>query len=118
MHPALKKTFGGLSTQYFFRQLFFAVLMAALFIFFGSKSKQPIPLGFYFFIVISTLLYPYSRYVYESIINFILGENIFIVNAIFVLIVKITTMFLCWFLAIFIAPVGLLYLYFRNSRIA
>lgn len=30
--------------------------------------------------VLSTFLYPYSRFVYESIANFIIGKNVFLVS--------------------------------------
>ncbi len=68
------------------------------------------------FIAISTLLYPYSRFVYDSIIGFIMGENVFFVNAIKLLIIKFTTMTLCWVFSIFVAPIGLAYLYFHHSK--
>jgi hypothetical protein len=40
------------------------------------------------------------------------------VNAAFLLGTKFVTMFLCWFCAIFISPIGLLYIYFKNSKAA
>lgn len=116
MNPILAKTFGGLSKQYYFRQLFFAVLMSAFFIAIGFRQKDgSIAIGAILMLFVSTFLYPYSRFVYESIIEFIIGNNTFFVNAIFMMFVKIFTMLVCFMLAIFIAPVGLLYLYFRNS---
>ncbi len=74
------------------------------------------PLNMLFFIVLNTLLYPYYRFVYERIVGFILGENVFLVNAIFMLIVKLFTMMICWMFAVFVAPVGLAYLYYQNSK--
>jgi hypothetical protein len=54
--------------------------------------------------------------VYESIVDYIVGRNVFFVNAIMMLVVKIMTMFICWYLAVLIAPVGLAYLLFRNRH--
>ena len=65
---------------------------------------------------INTLLYPYSRFVYESVVGFIMGNNVYWVNAIFMLFVKLVTMSVCWSAAIFIAPIGLAYLYFHHSN--
>jgi len=48
--------------------------------------------------------------------SFIMGRNVFFVNAILMLFVKLMTMLLCWALAIFIAPVGLAYLYYHHSK--
>ncbi|MNG09819.1 hypothetical protein D3C84_932550 [compost metagenome] len=47
-----------------------------------------------------------------------MGDNLFFVNALVMLMVKLFTMFLCWAFAIFVAPVGLLYLYFHHRRAA
>jgi hypothetical protein len=49
-------------------------------------------------------------------VDFILGRNVFFVNAIMMLIVKWMTMTFCWGFAIFVAPIGLAYLYFARGR--
>ncbi len=68
------------------------------------------------FFVINTLLYPYSRFVYETIVGFFMGDNVFFGSAFIMMGVKLITMLLCWVFAIFIAPVGLLYLYFHHTK--
>ncbi len=68
------------------------------------------------FAVICTLLYPYSRFVYESIVGYIMGENIFFLNAFIMMFFKLITMMLCWCFSVFIAPVGMLYLYFYHTK--
>ncbi|SEG08992.1 hypothetical protein [Marinobacterium lutimaris] len=118
MQDVFRKTFGGLTTQYYLRQFFFGVLVAAFFIFMTINAKQSMDIGSIIYAVIATLLYPYSRFVYESIVNFVLGDNVFFVNAIFMLIVKFFTIVMCWFLSIFIAPVGLAYLFYHHSKAA
>ena len=116
MHPIIQKTFGGLSTQYYFRQFIFGMAIAALIFFMSTLGGRSMPIGMLLFIVVSTLLYPYSRFVYESIVSFVMGENVFFVNAFFMLIAKFFTMAMCWGFAIFIAPVGLAYLYYHHSK--
>ena len=74
------------------------------------------PLNVFGFFILNTLLYPYARFVYETVVGFVMGNNVFFVNAFFMLITKIMTMVLCWAGAVFIAPVGLLYLYEHHSR--
>jgi hypothetical protein len=118
MHTVIHKTFGGLSPQYYFRQLFFGLIVAAFVYFMSTQGGRSMPIGMLLFTVISTLLYPYSRFVYETIIGFIMGENVFFVNAILMLIFKIFTMLLCWAFAIFVAPIGLAYLYYHHSKAA
>jgi hypothetical protein len=116
MHPLIRKTFGGLTAQYYFRQLFFGLLMAGFAFFMSKHSSRPVPLAMLFFTIGSTLLYPYSRFVYESIMTFIIGNNVFFINTIIMLIFKTFTMAMCWSFALFVAPIGLVYLYFYHSR--
>ena len=66
------------------------------------------------FITLGTLLYPYSRFVYESVVNFIVGNNFWAFNGVIFLFVKGITMLICWVWAIFIAPIGIGYLVLRN----
>jgi hypothetical protein len=119
MHPVIQKTFGGLTRQYYTRQLFFSFLILAFFAWFlfhaGHASQQPAKaLIFAAFGIVSALLYPYARFVYESIVRFITGNNVFFGSAPVMLLATGFTMALCWCFAIFIAPIGLGYLYYRN----
>lgn len=116
MQDIIKKTIGGLSFQYYFRQLFFGAILAALVVFMILNSNSTLDLGQTAFLIISTLLYPYSRFVYESIVHFFMGDNVFFVNAILMLTVKLITIAICWSFAIFIAPLGLAYLYYYHSK--
>jgi hypothetical protein len=116
MHPIIQKTFGGLSKAYFFRQFFFGLAFFALLTFVVAKSPQGMPVGQAAFFVVNTLLYPYSRFVYESVVSFIMGKNVFFASAFFMMAVKFITMTVCWIGAIFIAPIGLAYLYYHHTK--
>ena len=118
MQEIIKKTFGGLSAQYYIRQLFFGSLFTAIMIYAVINGGKPIQFNMIALLAINTFLYPYSRFVYESVVGFIMGDNVFFVNAIFMLVMKIFTMMLCWSFAIFVAPIGLAYLYYRHSKTA
>lgn len=118
MHPVIAKTFGGLSTAYYVRHFLFGLLFP-IFIYMVMSSgtgKHAPHLPMLLMFVVNTLLYPYSRFVYESVMDFILGRNIFFVNAVMMLAFKVVTMTFCWVLAIFVAPLGLVYLYVRHSK--
>ncbi|MGO5000239.1 hypothetical protein [Oceanisphaera sp. W20_SRM_FM3] len=117
MHPIIAKTLGGLSKAYYARQFAFGLIFPAMIILMESNTETGVSAGTIAFTVISSLLYPYSRFVYESIIDFVMGNNVFFVNAIMMLLVKLITMMVCWVFAIFIAPIGLLYLYYRHSQL-
>jgi len=113
----LKATiFGSMKSGYYFRQLVFGAIIGAIFISGKVNASPDLPVGEISMAVISTLLYPYARFVYESIVGFIMGNNLFVVPALLMLLVKVITMFMCWFLAIFIAPIGLGYIYWKVGR--
>ncbi|NUT61915.1 hypothetical protein HNO82_12385 [Herbaspirillum sp. C9C3] len=116
MHPVLSKTFGGLNSRYYFRQFVFGLIFPVMVYFASTSGNHPFPLKLIPFFIICTLLYPYARFVYESIVSFIMGDNVFYVNAILMLAVKVIMMSVCWSLSPVIAPIGLLYLYFHHSR--
>jgi hypothetical protein len=118
MNSFLAKTFGGLTTRYYVRQFLFGLVFTAMIISVAANGPGGIIAkpGLIILAIVNTLLYPYSRFVYESVVGYIMGNNIFFVNALFMLLVKAFTMAMCWSFAIFVAPVGLAYLYWRNSR--
>ena len=116
MHPVIEKTFGGLSLPYYLRQFVFGASISALMIFLSLRNPAGLSFGVLFISIISAGLYPYSRFVYESIVGFVVGENVFFVNVFLMLFTKIMTIILCWGFAIFIAPLGLAYLYFHHSK--
>lgn len=107
----LLKSFGGLTAQYLFRQYVFGIVMAILLFIVIPKMN----FGIGVFIVINTLLYPYARFVYETIIDFIIGDHFFILPIPVLFMWKTFTMIMVWGFAIFIAPVGLLCLYLYHT---
>jgi len=118
MKQLMEKTFGGLTKQYYIRQFIFGLIFPAILFFSFLQDNQPISISITTIglFIVSTLLYPYSRFVYEIIMSFIMGDNIFWVNTFMMLLVKFITMAFCWSLSIFIAPIGLVYLYFYHSK--
>ena len=62
-------------------------------------------------VAISWLIYPFSRFVYESVFNWIMGDNVLIVNALICLIMKLLTTVLCFSFAIYLAPIAWIYIF-------
>lgn len=118
MHPVIAKTFGGLSAAIYFRHFVFGLIFPAMLGLSLYSDKAPVWMTVQMgsLLVVNTLLYPYSRFIYEKLVGFVLGENVFFVNAFLMMFVKLTTMLMCWGFAIFIAPLGLVYLYWHHSR--
>jgi len=121
MNNILRKTLGGLTREYYFRQFFFGIILSIGFFYMRTQGDfSKLEIRDIFIIIVNTLLYPYSRFIYESIMDFFIGNNAFWTSGIvlyFVIMFKIMMMFMCWAAAIFIAPVGLLYLYYVNRNI-
>ncbi len=118
MHPILAKTFGGLSSAYYVRQFLFGVVISVFILYVATRdlATNPLQWRLVVFLVVNTALYPYSRFVYESIVRFMMGDNVFWVNALLMLFVKLITMVFCWGFAVFIAPIGLAYLYYHHTK--
>jgi len=118
MSSVFKKTFGGLSKDYLFRQYFFGLVIFGLFAFMTLNGKAndqyaTIKLVFAGFCLI---FYPYAHFVYDSIVGFIMGNNVFFVNGNFMILWKFLRMIFIFGFSLFIAPLGLTYLYFHHSR--
>jgi hypothetical protein len=74
----------GLKASYFFRQLFFGAILAA----FTLVKQDAKSLQFKdpdLFTIVPTLLCPYSRFLYEEIMRFLMGGNVFIMPALILL---------------------------------
>lgn len=99
--------------------MIFGIAIAVLFFTLINKTGGNSSFSLIIVLFINTVLYPYSRFVYESIVNFILGDNVFFFQGVWFLVylfMKIWIMGLCWAAAIVVAPIGLIYLYFYHSR--
>ena len=107
----MNKTFGGLDRKYYLRQIVFGCAIAAAVFWFQTATRPPS-------VGLNTLLYPYARFVWEGIVGFLFGQNVFFVPALLLLGVKIITMLMCWTMSIIIAPLGLTWLYWHHSRAA
>lgn len=116
--PLWQKTFGGLTKAYYVRQFILAAVMAAALLWLPLGTDNEITVGFALWLIVNTVLYPYSRFVYETVTDFILGNNVFILPTVVLLPWKLVTMLLCFAFAIFVAPVGLagIYIYLTNQE--
>ncbi|QXH33096.1 hypothetical protein [Pseudomonas muyukensis] len=120
MRSLFEKTFGGLTRSCYIRHAFFGALVAIFLAVLVANTPHGIlgKPGFIPFVVINTLLYPYARFVYEGVIDYIVGRNVFAGPALPMMAVKCFTIAMCWTFSLFIAPIGLAYLYWYHSRAA
>ncbi|MFT2112461.1 hypothetical protein [Marinomonas sp. 2405UD68-3] len=117
MNPIIQKTLGGLSKEYYVRQFLFGLIFPAILYFISSQgTADGMPASLILLCIVNAFLYPYSRFVYESVVGYILGDTVLFGSIFVVAITKYITMSICWAAAIFIAPVGLVYLYFYHTK--
>lgn len=115
----MKQFFNLLDKEVYFRHLFFGILLSIFPIYYAYTMisiKVVVGIILLLWQVINIFAYPYSRFTYESICNFVIGENFFLINAFTLLLWKFVTMIMCFFGSIFIAPFGLLYLYINKNK--
>ncbi len=115
MNKVIAMAFGGLSRAYYTRQLVFGIILGLVYAA-GKWRTDSLDLAEFLMAILSTVLYPYARFVYESIVGFFMGRNVVVTSGLIMMLFKLWTMIACWFLAIFIAPIGLAYLYWHHSR--
>lgn len=116
MKDFFNKTFKGLNPSYYFRHLFFGIAISVLIFATSNNESFMKAFGLIIYLIFNSAIYPYSRFVYESIVDFVMGDNVFFFNGIVFLVAKFITMMFCYLFAIFIAPIGLIFLYFYHSR--
>lgn len=126
-NPIFRKTFGGITSQYYLRHFAFglAFLLFILYVVFIYEPTNPETIrqvafheqiGKVIMVVVCTVLYPYARFVWESVAGPIMGNNVFILPLPFMMLLKVMGMTICWAGAIFIAPIGLAWLYYHHTK--
>lgn len=113
--------FKGLSREYYWRQMFFSSIFLIIYFIYLWDTSTSLPRNYFIHFVliicglVNFVLYPYSKFTYESIMNFLLGRHIIIGNMRYIFFFKLFIVSICWSLAIFVAPFGVLYLYWKNK---
>lgn len=115
MHPVLVRSFGGLSLRYYVRQLLLGLFFPVFFALKHGAMLLALPVHLQVVLVFNTLLYSYSRFVYESVTGYVIGDTVITFPFLVFAILTVFTMIFCWCFAILVAPVGLAWLYFRNG---
>jgi hypothetical protein len=105
--------FGSLNPSYLVRQYVYGGILVTLFFF---ASGRNIPSSMWAFILISLVLYPFSMFVYDSIVGMLMGDNVFFVNVFLSMIFSFIKIIIMFSLSILIAPLGILYLYLTNLK--
>lgn len=64
----------------------------------------------------SSLLYPFSKLAYDEITNYLMGNNVILMSGLIFIIWKLFINVVLFAYSIFIAPFGILYLWYRGRK--
>lgn len=106
-----KNIFRSLDRSWLLRH--YVYVIAFLIVLYMTKYYDP---GMFAFFVVSGIFYPFAMFIYESIFNFLIGENAFMLPLQFTLILKFLRFWLVLGFAIPIGTIGLAYLYYRVNK--
>jgi hypothetical protein len=116
MKQTIINAFGGLSKSYLMKQYIISILVCSVYGLIVQKYGQGLGLYTTLTFTVNTLLYPYSRFLFESLVKFIFGNTRFDNGSGALIALKLLSIVFCWSTALFIAPFGLLYIHFRGTR--
>jgi hypothetical protein len=116
MKQAILNAFGGLDKPYLFKQYIIGVVVCITFGVIASKYGQGLGLYTLLTFAVNTVLYPYSRYLFESLIEMVFGNTRFDKSSGVLIAIKLLSIVFCWSAALFIAPLGLLFIHFRGGK--
>lgn len=107
------KVFSTINLVWLIRHYVFA---ACIFCFFYLTTPPSSNISFFIMLGINFLLFPFACFVWEELKNILLGDNVFFVNALFLIITKIVIKFLLFMLALPIGIIGFLILWFIVNK--
>ncbi|WP_449470169.1 hypothetical protein [Sphingobium chungangianum] len=112
----LTRTFGALDRSYLIRAYLIGLAIFAFYGYFISHGAKSAPISVWVFFTISTLLFPFAKFVWDEIMSLVLGRNMVFMNALVLLVLKLFVNVFLWAAAILIAPLGILYLWIRTRN--
>lgn len=116
MKKALLRAFGGLDRSYLFKQYLVGIAIFAICAFIVNRYSDGLGLYTLLTFSVNTLLYPYSRYLFQSMLKAVFGNTVFDKGAAILTVLRVASIIVCWIAAWLIAPFGLVYLYFRGGQ--
>lgn len=114
----VSRILNGVDRKYLIRAwligLVFFVLIASM----SIQTKNGAQYGMIIYSAVCTLLFPFSKLVWDEIKNLVIGQNVFYMNALMLIFLKIFINALLWSLAPFVALLGIGYIWYRTKSTA
>lgn len=113
----LSRVFGAVDRTFLARSYLIGFAIAGLMAWVQTQAdarSSANSLGFYALVIVNALLFPFAKLVWNEIRDFVMGNNFVVANALLVFGLKFLVNGILWACAIFIAPVGVAYLWFRT----
>ena len=114
MKQAILKAFGSISAEYYVKNFFIGAILP----FIGWLMPKPWEFWVYPFVIVSCLLYPYSRFIYDKLLGAVERFVTSLLSGNMAFLAKGFTVFSCFCFAILMAPIGLFYLYHYPDEVA
>lgn len=114
----VRRIFAGMNGTYLVRAYVIGLLFLALMAlgYFGSDADRAMPARMIAVGLINTLLFPFSKLIWDELKSFLLGQTVVVGNVGVVFLGKLFINALLWALAVFVAPLGVAYLWFRTRE--
>ena len=113
----LSRIMNGVERSYIIRAWIIGAVFLAIMLFFAFNSKNGFPYGFIIYSIVCTVLFPFSKLVWDELKNLIMGNNVVFMNALFLFLMKYFINAFLWALAPFIAIIGIGYIWFRTREV-
>lgn len=110
------RIFGAIDRRYLIRAYLIGLAFSA-FCFFISRDtpSDNLPTGMIMIMAINTLLFPFSKLVWDQARDFAMGNTVVFSPAWYLFFMKYFVNGFLWALALFIAPIGIGYLWFKTK---
>jgi len=112
----LRRIFGSVDRAYLIRAYIISFAIFAFYAAIFSRGTHTIYPSAWAFLIVNTILFPFSKLVWDEIMSLLLGRNMFILPAIFLMFAKLIINVALWAGAIFVAPLGILWLWYRTRE--
>jgi len=115
MRKFLTTIYSTLSLSYLIKQYVFGGIMYA-FMLYANGANPLHKTGVFIFLTLSLVLYPFAMFVYDSIVDTLLGNWIVPVPMLLLLVWIPFKMMIMFVFAFLVAPIGMAYLYFKGRH--